>query len=77
MDSIQGKHFSITDPQGVQSGEIIRLEGKGYLDGKGGRGDLIARVCIMVPKDMSEQEKKLFQELQKVSQFNPRKIYDK
>lgn len=64
-------------PQGIQSGEVIKLEQKGYLDGKGGRGNLIARICIMVPKNMTEQEKKLFKELQKISNYEPRKIYDK
>lgn len=71
------EEVSLHVPQGIQSGEIVRLAGKGYLDGKGGRGDLIARVCIMVPKDMTEQEKKLFQELQKISKYDPRKTYNK
>lgn len=71
------EEISLYVPQGTESGEIIHIEGKGYLDGKGGRGDLIARICIMVPKNITEQEKKLFQELQKVSKYNPRKIYNK
>ena len=69
------EEISLHVPQGIESGEIIKIENKGYLDGKGGRGDLIARVCIMVPKDMTEQEKKLFQEFKKISKYNPRKIY--
>lgn len=71
------EEISLHVPQGTESGEVIRIEKKGYLDGKGSRGDLIARVCIMVPKNMTEQEKKLFQELQKISQYDPRKIYNK
>ena len=69
------EEISLHVPQGIESGEIIKIGNKGYLDGKGGRGDLIAKVCIMVPKDMTEQEKKLFQELKKISKYNPRKIY--
>lgn len=71
------EEISLLVPQGIESGESIRLKGKGYLDGKGGRGDLIARVCIMVPKILTEQEKKLFEELQQTSKYNPRIIDNK
>ena len=60
-------------PQGIQSGEKIRIPGKGYKDGKGSRGDLIAEVKIMVPKKLTNEEKKIFEELDHVSTFNPRK----
>ena len=60
-------------PQGIQSGEKIRIPGKGYKDGKGSRGDLIAEVKIMVPKKLTDQEKKIFEELNKVSTFDPRR----
>ncbi len=60
-------------PQGIQSGEKIRIPGKGYKDGKGSRGDLIAEVKIMVPKKLTNEEKKIFEELNSVSIFNPRK----
>ncbi len=60
-------------PQGVQSGEKIRINGKGYHDGKAGRGDLIAQVQIMVPKNMTTEEKSLFEQLQKISKYEPRK----
>ncbi len=71
------EEISLYVPQGIQTGETIRLEGKGYLDGKGGRGDLIARVCIMVPKKLTDKEKGLFQELKNISTYNPREIYNK
>ena len=60
-------------PQGIQSGEKIRIPGKGYKDGKGSRGDLIAEVKIMVPKKLTNEEKKIFEELNHISTFNPRK----
>ncbi len=59
-------------PQGIQSGERLRIPNKGYNDGKGGRGDLIAEVKIMVPKKLSEKEKKIYEELKEFSDFNPR-----
>ena len=59
-------------PEGIQSGEVLKIPGKGYKDGKSGRGDLIAEVKVMVPKKLSPEERKLFETLNKVSKFNPR-----
>ena len=59
-------------PQGIQSGEKIRIPRKGYKDTKGNRGDLIAEIKIVVPKKLTEEEKKLFEKLNKISKFNPR-----
>ena len=52
--------------------KAFKIEGKGYKDGKGGRGDLILETKIMVPKRLNEREKKLFSELNHISKFNPR-----
>ena len=60
-------------PEGIQTGEVIRIPGKGYKDGKGGRGDLVAEIKVMVPKKLSPDERKLFEDLNKLSSFNPRK----
>lgn len=60
-------------PEGIETGEILKISGKGYKDGKGSRGDLIVKVNIMVPKNLSQEEKKLFEKLSAVSTFNPRK----
>ena len=58
-------------PQGIESGEKIKIAGKGYKDGKGGRGDLVAEVKIMVPKVLTDEEKEIYQKLNEISQFNP------
>ena len=60
-------------PQGIQSGEKIRLPQKGYKDGKGGRGDLVVEVKIAVPKELNEEEKELYKKLAEASNFNPRR----
>jgi len=59
-------------PQGIQSGEKIRIPKKGYPDGNGSRGDLIAEIKIMVPKSLTQQEKEIFEKLNEISSFNPR-----
>ena len=61
-------------PEGIETGEVLKISGKGYKDGKGSRGDLVVKVNIMVPKKLSKEEKKLFEKLSTVSSFNPRKI---
>lgn len=59
-------------PQGIQSGERIKIPSKGYKNGKGGRGDLIAEVKIMVPKILELNEKEMYEKLKEISRFNPR-----
>ena len=59
-------------PQGIQSGEKIRIPSKGYKNGKGGRGDLVAEVKIMVPKKLELDEQEMFKKLKEMSAFNPR-----
>ena len=61
-------------PSGIQSGENIIIENKGYKDGKGGRGNLILETKIMIPKHPTEEEKLLFTKLSKLSNYNPRAI---
>ena len=58
--------------KGIQSGEKIKIQGKGYKDSKGGRGDLIVEIRIMVPKNLNEEETKIFEKLKEISKFNPR-----
>ncbi len=60
-------------PAGTQSGQKLRLRGKGLPKKGSERGDLFARVTIAVPKDLSAKERELFSEMAKVSGFNPRK----
>ncbi|EKQ67306.1 DnaJ-class molecular chaperone with C-terminal Zn finger domain [Leptolyngbyaceae cyanobacterium JSC-12] len=60
-------------PSGVDSGQTLRLRGKGWRDPKGNRTDLLVRLKIVTPKDPSAQEKECYEKLRQVSSFNPRK----
>ena len=64
---------SLYVPPGIQSGEIVRIPQKGYKDGRGSRGDLIAEVKTVVPKKLTEDERELFEKLKNISEFNPRR----
>ena len=64
--------ISLYIPPGIQSGEKIKIPSKGYIDGRGGRGDLVAEIKTVVPKKLTEDEKELFEKLKAISKFNPR-----
>lgn len=46
-------------PEGTQSGQTFRLGGQGVARLRGGRGDLLAKVKIVVPKKLTPREKEL------------------
>ena len=60
-------------PPGIQTGQKLRLRGKGLARRGDGRGDLLALVKIVVPKTLTERERELFAEMARISAFNPRR----
>jgi molecular chaperone DnaJ len=68
----EGK-VSLKVPSGTEDGKLLRIRGRGAPKLKGsGRGDLIARVHVTVPKKLSKAEKEAIQKLQEVSHDDPR-----
>lgn len=59
-------------PSGVKSGQRLRLANKGYPDIDGKRGDQLVIVQIVVPQDVSEEEKELYAKIKEIETFNPR-----
>jgi curved DNA-binding protein len=60
-------------PSGSSSGRRLRLKGQGMPDRDGQRGDLHAVVRIMVPKKLKRDERKAYERLAEVSDFDPRR----
>ena len=51
--------------QGTQPEKILRLRGKGLPDVNGyGKGDLLVRVHVWIPKKLSDDDKKVLEKLQ-------------
>lgn len=74
--TIDGK-VEVTVPSGTNTGQRLRLRGQGLNKRKGGRGDEYVRVKIVVPKELSAEERRLYEELQRTSRFDPRRDYGK
>jgi curved DNA-binding protein len=67
-----GGDAKVKVPPGSSSGRRLRLRGRGMPNPRGQAGDLFAEVKIMVPKKLTDEERKLFEDLATVSTFNPR-----
>ncbi len=63
VPTLEGK-AKLKIPSGIQSGQILRMRGKGFPKVRGSsRGDQLVRVQVHTPKSLSRQQKKLFEEL--------------
>ena len=67
-----GGEAKVTVPAGSSCGRRLRLRRRGMPNPSGTPGDLYAEVKIMVPRRMSDGERELFEQLAKVSTFDPR-----
>ena len=62
----------MTVPAGVKSGQRLRLANKGYPDPQGDRADQLVEIQIVVPKELTQKEKEIYEKLRQVETFNPR-----
>jgi len=71
IPTIEGK-AKLSIPKGIQSGQILRMRGKGYPKLRGSqRGDQLVRIQIKTPDNLSRDEKKLFEDLYDISKTKP------
>ena len=73
VPSIDG-HIKMKIPPETSSGQKFRLHEQGIFDKNGNKkGDHIVTVYIKMPKNLSPQEKELYEKLSKLRDYNPRK----
>ena len=64
IKSLEDKELKVKVPAGIQQQAKLRLKGHGLPEGKkGGRGDIYVKFLVDIPKKLSEEQKKLIQEL--------------
>ena len=68
-----GGRVSLKVKPGSQDGTLLRIRGHGAPKlNASGKGDLLARLRLRVPKKLSKQEKQALEELQKTQRDDPR-----
>jgi len=67
---------SLKIPAGTESGKLLRVKGHGAprLSGPG-RGDLLARVKVTVPKKLTKAEREALEDYRRVSREDPRRRF--
>jgi len=67
-----GQRLSLKVPAGSEDGKLLKLRGHGAPNLKGGKGDLVARLRVAVPKKLSKKERDAIEALQNASREDPR-----
>ncbi|ANH60393.1 molecular chaperone DnaJ [Dokdonia donghaensis] len=71
IDTVTGK-VRIKIEEGVQSGKILRLRGKGIPSINGyGKGDLLVHVNVWTPKTLNKEQKQFFEKMATDDNFSP------
>lgn len=71
-----GGPVEVNIKSGTTSGQKLRLPKRGLPSSNGMAGDLFAVVRVVAPNKISSREQQLYQQLAKVSEFNPRQHFN-
>jgi molecular chaperone DnaJ len=72
VPTVEG-NVKIKIEEGTQPGKILRLRGKGVPDVNGyGRGDLLVNIQVFVPKNITKEERKVLENMQKSESYIPK-----
>ena len=69
---LDGSYKIKVDP-GTQSGEVVRLRGKGLptVNGYGGTGDMYVKIAVWIPRKLDKEEKAVIESLRNKDTFKP------
>lgn len=66
VPTLEGKKLVLKIPQGIESGKVLRISGKGIPHFTGwGKGNLYIGLVVKTPKKLTRKQKELLQELKK------------
>jgi DnaJ-class molecular chaperone len=65
VETLRG-HVEMKIPRGSQTGQTFRLAGQGLSRLSGGRGHLMVKLVVTVPKVLSDEETKLLDDIVKL-----------
>ena len=68
-----GEPVTIRLPAGTQTGQKLRVRGRGLPNRSGSPGDLLVVARVEVPTQVNERERALWEQLARESSFNPRR----
>ena len=72
IPTLSGK-VKVKIENGTQTGKILRLRSKGLPDIQGyGKGDLLVKVNVQIPKSISKEETKIIEKLKQSINFKPK-----
>ena len=72
IPTIDGK-VKVKLESGTPAGKILRLRNKGIADVNGyGKGDLLVKVNVWIPKEITKEEKKILENMQNSESFEPK-----
>ena len=65
--------YKIKVEPGTQSGEVVRLRGKGLptVNGYGGTGDLYVKIAVWIPRKLDKEDKAAIEALRNKESFKP------
>lgn len=64
---------TLTVPKGANSGQSLRLKGRGLSDSRGKRGDLLARIVLMLPEKPDAELEAFAERWRKERPYTPKK----
>jgi len=71
VPTLEGKYTTVTLQRGTQTGEEIRVPGKGMPHVRGGRtGDLVVHLRVVTPRNLSRRQEELLRELAEIDKTN-------
>lgn len=56
-----GRSLTVSIPEGIQPGDVLRLEGEG-MPGKRGDGDIYLKVDVNIPENLDDETQEMFEQ---------------